>query len=70
MFHKLSGYGVYLFIKGLGKKFNKDDFEVIQLRFIDSCRFMASSLGKLDFNFDDNVGISENFMQETKFFSS
>ena len=26
----------------------------IQLRFIDSCSFMASSLDKLSFNFDDN----------------
>ena len=77
MFHNLSGYDAHLFIKELGKKFNKSDIGVIaenkekyisfnvkinvklagvknkdrteahkniQLRFIDSCRFMASSL--------------------------
>ena len=75
-FHNLSGYDAHLFIKELGKKFNKEDIEVIaenkekyisfsvkitkvklagvtkadgkpvykevKLRFIDSCRFMAS----------------------------
>ena len=79
MFHNLSGYDAHLFIKELGKRFNKNDIGVIaenkekyisfnvkinvklagvnkkdgtevhkniQLRFIDSCRFMASSLGK------------------------
>ena len=79
MFHNLSGYDAHLFIKELGKKFNKNDIGVIaenlekyisfnvkinmklvgvsnedfkevpkniQLRFIDSCRYIASSLGK------------------------
>ena len=83
MFHNLSGYDAHLFIKELGKKFNKNDIGVIaennekyisfnvkinvkltgvnnkdgkkvhkniQLRFIDSCRFMASSLDKLASN--------------------
>ena len=77
VFHNLSGYDAHLFIKELGKKFNKDDIGVIaknkekyisfnvkinvklagvrdkdgkevhkniKLRFIDSFRFMASSL--------------------------
>ena len=77
MFHNLSGYDAHLFIKELGKRFNKNDTDVIaenkeksirfnvkintklagtsnkevckniQLRFTDSCRFMASSLDKL-----------------------
>jgi len=84
-FHNLSGYDAHLFIKELGKWFNKDDIGVIaenkekyisfsvkipvklagvtdkngeqvvkkiQLRFIDSCRFMASSLDKLAGNLD------------------
>ena len=83
MFHNLSGYDVHLFIKELGRKFNKDDIGVIaenkekyisfnvkinvklagvkdkdgkevykniQLRFIGSFRFMASSLDKLACN--------------------
>ena len=87
MFHNLSGYDAHLFIKELGKKFNKNDIGVmaenkekyisfnvkinvklsgvsnedgkevrknIQLRFIDSCRFMASSLDKLASNLDDD----------------
>ena len=74
MLHNLSGYDAHLFIKELGRRFYKNDFEVIaeskekyisfnikinvklagvkykdvtqvhkniQLRFIDSCRFMA-----------------------------
>ena len=80
MFHSLSGYGTHLFIKELGRRFNKNDIGVIaenkekyisftvkvnvklagvkykhgtevgkniQLKFIDSCRFMASNLDKL-----------------------
>ena len=86
-FHNLSGYDAHLFIRELGKKFNKDDIGVIaenkekyisfnvsipvklagvtdkngkqvikkvKLRFIDSCRFMASSLDKLARNLDDD----------------
>ena len=86
-FHNLSGYDAHLFIRELGKKFNKDDIGVIaenkekyisfnvsipvkiadvtdkngkavikkvKLRFIDSCRFMASSLDKLAGNLDDD----------------
>ena len=86
VFHNLSGYDAHLFIRELGKKFNKGDIGVIaenkekyisfnvkidvklggvtnkkgkpvykkvQLRFIDSCRFMASSLDKLASNLDD-----------------
>ena len=87
MFHNLSGYDAHLFIKELGRRFNKNDIGVIaenkekyisfnvkinvkltgvknedgievrkniQLRFIDSCRFMASSLDKLASNLDDD----------------
>ena len=87
VFHNLSGYDAHLFIKKLGRKFNKNDIGVIaenkekyisfnvkinvklagvrdedgkevckniQLRFIDSCRFMASSLDKLASNLDDD----------------
>ena len=83
MFHNLSGYDAHLFIKELGRRFNKNDIGVIaenkekyisfnvkinvklagvkykdgtqvhkniQLRFIDSCKFMASSLDKLASN--------------------
>ena len=86
-FHNLSGYDAHLFIRELGKKFDKDDIGVIaenkekyisfnvsipvklagvtdkngkavikkvKLRFIDSCRFMASSLDKLASNLDDD----------------
>ena len=87
VFHNLSGYDAHLFIKELGRRFNKNDIGVIaenkekyisfnvkinvklagvkykdgtevckniQLRFIDSCRFMASSLGKLASNMEDD----------------
>ena len=83
VFHNLSGYDAHLFIKELGRRFNKKDIGVfaenkekyisfnvklnvklagvrdkdgkevhknIQLRFIDSCRFMASGLDKLASN--------------------
>ena len=83
VFHNLSGYDTHLFIKELGRKFNKNDIGVIaenkekyisfnvkinvklagvkykdgtevckniQLRFIDSSRFMASNLDKLASN--------------------
>ena len=85
--HNLSGYDAHLFIKELGKRFNKNDIGVIaenkekyisfnvkinvklagvrdedgkevhkniQLRFIDSFRFMASSLDKLVSNLDED----------------
>ena len=86
VFHSLSGYDSHLFIKELGKKFdkgkigviaeNKDKYisfnvdvlvgkyvdelgkikeKKIQLRFIDSMRFMASSLDELSSNL---VGVS------------
>ena len=87
VFHNLSGYDAHLFIKELGRRFNKDDIWVIaknkekyisfnveinvklagvkhkdgtelcqniQLRFIDSCRFMALGLDKLASNLDDD----------------
>ena len=90
VFHNLSGYDAHLFIKKLGRKFNKDDIGVIaenkekyisfnvkinvrlagvkdkcgrevhkniKLRFIDSCRFMASSLDKLASNLCGTSGI-------------
>ena len=90
MFHNLSGYDDHLFIKELGKKFNKNGIRVIaenkekyisfnvkinvklagvsnedrkevrkniKLRFIDSCRFMASSLDKLASNLCGTSGI-------------
>ena len=89
-FHNLSGYDAHLFIKKLGKRFNKNDIGVIaenkekyisfnvkinvklagvtnkdgkevhkniQLRFIDSCRFMTSSLKKLATNLCGTSGI-------------
>ena len=87
MFHNLSGYDAHLFIKELGRRFNKNDIGVIaenkekyisfnikinvklagvkykdgtevckniQLRFIDSYRFMALGLEKLAANLDDD----------------
>ena len=90
MFHNLSVYDAHLFIKELGRKFNKDDigliaenkekyisfnvkinvklagvkdkdgkevYKNIQLRFIDSFRFMASSLDKLVSNLCATSGI-------------
>ena len=87
MFHNLSGYDAHLFIKELGRRFNKNNIGVIaenkekyitfnvkinvklagvrdengkevcksiQLRFIDSFRFMASGLDKLAPNLDDD----------------
>ena len=89
-FHNLSGYDTHLFIKELGRWFNKNDIGVIAgnnekyfsfnvkisiklaevkykvgtqvhknipLRFIDSCRFMASSLDKLASNLCGTSGI-------------
>ena len=85
--HNLSGYDAHLFIKELGRRFNKNDIGVIaenkekyisfnvkinvklaglrnedgtevcktiQLRFIDSLRFMALSLEKLASNLEDD----------------
>ena len=90
VFHNLSGYDAHLFIKELGRRFNKNDIGVIaenkekyirfnvkinvklagvkdedgkevhkniQLRFIDSFRFMASGLNKLASNLCGTSGI-------------
>ena len=90
VFHNLSGYDAHLFIKELGRRFNKNDIGVIaenkekyisfnvkinvklarvskkdgtevhkniQLKFIDSCRFMALSLDKLASNLCGTSGI-------------
>ena len=86
VFHNLSGYDAHLFIKELGRRFNKNDIGVIaenkekyisfkvknnvklagcgtevhkniQLRFIDSCRYMASSLHKPASNLCGTSGI-------------
>ena len=86
VFHNLSGYNAHLFIKELGRRFNKNDIGVIaenkekyisfkvknnvklagcgtevhkniQLRFIDSCRYMASSLHKPASNLCGTSGI-------------
>ena len=102
VFHNLSGYDAHLFIKELGKRFNKNDVGVIaenkekyisfnvkinvklagvskkdgtgahkniQLRFIDSCRFMASSLDKLASNLgDDQCKHLREFRKEEEVF--
>ena len=90
VFHNLSGYDAHLFIKELGRRFNKNDIGVIaenkekyisftvkvnvklagvkykygtevgkniQLKFIDSCRFMASNLDKLTSSLCSTSGI-------------
>ena len=101
-FHNLSGYDAHLFIRELGRKFNKEDIGVIaenkekyisfsvkinvklagvtdkdgkpvykkvQLRFIDSCRFMASSLDKLASNLADKQceNLRQFYSEEEKF---
>ena len=63
VFHNLSGYDVHLFIRELGKKFDSESTsstirvtaENRKLRFIDSIRFMESSLDSLARNL---VGMS------------
>ena len=94
LFHNLSGYDAHLFIKGLGRRFNKNGIGVItenkekctsfnvkiyvwlagvkykvgtevgtevdkniQLRFINSCRYMASNIDKLPSNLCSTSGI-------------
>ena len=79
MSHNLSGYEAHLFIRELGKKFNENDIGVsnedckevgknIQLRFIDSYRFLASSLDKLASNLM-MIGVSTlgSFTRKRKF---
>ena len=93
MFHNLSGYDANLFIKELGRRFNKNDTgviaenkekyisvnvkinvklagfkykdstevcKIIQLRFIDNCRFMALRLDKLANNLCGTSGIQRD----------
>ena len=95
IFHNLSSYDAYLFIKGLGKRHegieviatNKEDYipfsvkvvvdkylddegnekkKTVELRFIDSFKFMASSLDSLVKNF---VNRGQNFfgLEEDKY---
>ena len=101
-FHNLIGYDAHLFIKELGRKFNRDDIGVIaenkkkyisfsvpilvklgitdkngkavvkkvKLRFIDSCRFMPSSLDKLAKNLDDEQFENLRHFYQEEFHSS
>ena len=94
LFHNLSGYDAHLFIRELGKKFDKNKICVIaenkekyisffvdvvvdkyldkegegkkiQLRFIDSMRFMASSLDALSSNLVGVNGMVCNVCRES-----